>query len=301
MQNGGYLFLLNYAYLHNTLNPASTYQSSVKFKKLGLFFIASSALIATGFLWGDHQDWKMILLLIYCNLTGVFLVYRLNDCIDQDAGLSLNIKHFFEIHLHKLVVAQFFLILLPLAYLWLPYFSWIVLIVAALLGTLYSLTFTINHVHFRIKNVFILKNVLIGLTWGALILIGAGHIDSEIVTGLFYFVSAQVMIGSMVRDVPDLEKDREHHVQSFPVVLGIQNTIRIMHVLNLASLLTVLLLPNSIPWLIAFGTVIVWRFFNLIQLQKAPKAKIWSQTANLFTCILIFVVALIVYYAGTIS
>ena len=283
------------------MNPPSTYQSTVKFKKLGLFFLASSALIATGFLWGENQDRRLILLLLYCNLTGVFLVYRLNDCIDQDAGLSLNIKHFFEIHLHKLVVAQFVLILLPLAYFWLPYFSWIVLIVAALLGTLYSLTFGINHVQFRIKNVFILKNVLIGLTWGALILIGAGHVNTEIVLGLFYFVSAQVMIGSMVRDVPDLDKDREHHVQSFPVVVGVPNTIRIMHGLNLASLLTAFLFPNSFLWLIAFAVVIAWRFFNLIQLQKTPLAKVWSQTANLFTCILIFLVALIVYYAGTIS
>jgi len=258
-------------------------------------------LVATGFLWSVTHEWKVLLLLIYCNLTGVFLVYRLNDCIDQDAGFSLNIKHFFEITVHKIVVAQLVLILIPLAYFWLPTFSWMVLIISAILGTLYSLTFTINHLQFRIKNVFILKNVLIGLAWGALVLIGAGAMDSSIVQGLFAFVSVQVMVGSMVRDVPDLEKDREHHVNSFPVVIGVNNTIMVMHCLNIASLLFVYFMPSAMGWLIALGVVVIYRLISLVKLKQAPQQKKWSQTANLFTCILIFVVALIVYYAGTIS
>lgn len=282
------------------MNPTETYRSSVKFKKLGLFFLASSALVATGFLWSEIPDWKVILLLLYCNFTGVFLVYRLNDCIDQDVALSLNIKHFFVIHLHKLIVAQFILILIPLGYFWLPDFSWVVLAIGAVLGTLYSLTFTINHVHFRIKNVFVLKNILIGLVWGGLVLIGAGRFDSDIIQGLFCFVTLQVMIGSMVRDVPDLEKDREHHVQSFPVMIGVRNTIFVMHCLNLLSLSFVYFMTGWKLWLLAFGSVLLWRFFNLIQLQKAPHDKFWSQTANLFTCILIFLVVLIVYYEGSI-
>lgn len=284
-------------YLHLALNQNSTYQQPVKFKKLTLFFLASSTLVGSGFVLAGLKDWWLLSLLIYCNLTGVFLVYRLNDCIDQDAGLSLNLKHFFKPHLHRIVVAQFVLILIPLAFILLSSFSVYVLIIAALLGTAYSLTITVNQTAFRIKNVFLLKNVLIGLVWGSLVLIGANSIFMEDIFALFLFTSVQVMIGSMIRDVPDLTKDLEHHVKSFPVVFGIKNTILIMHFFNLASLLTYLFFDSEI-WLFGLLAIVLWRTINLVLLAKSPQNKQWSQSMNLYTCILIFIVTLVIYYGG---
>jgi len=165
----------------------SSYLATVRFKKLTLFFLASSALISSGFLLGNHLNFEGLLLLIYCNLTGLFLIYRLNDCIDQSAGLSLNINHFFQHQLHKIMVVQFVVLLLPLAFIWFRNFSFMVLGIAALVGMFYSLSFTIIGKQFRLKNVFILKNILIGLAWGGLILIGSGTLEAENLIGLFSF------------------------------------------------------------------------------------------------------------------
>lgn len=284
-------------YIHKSVTAPSTYPATVRFKKLTLFFLASSALISSGFLLGDHLNFNVLFLLIYCNLTGLFLIYRLNDCIDQSAGLSLNINHFFQHQLHKIMVLQFVVLLIPLAFIWLPNFSFMVLGIAALVGMFYSLSFTINGKQFRLKNVFILKNVLIGLAWGGLVIVGSGTLEAANIIGLFSFTSIQVMIGSIIRDVPDLDKDRLNNVRTFPVVIGLHKTFFVMQGLNLLSVLTLYLFSENL-WIFTISTIVIWRMMNIILLRLSPLSKLWSQGVNLFTCILIFLATFVAYYAS---
>ncbi|MBK9192581.1 MAG: hypothetical protein IPM77_14365 [Crocinitomicaceae bacterium] len=76
------------------LSDKISYQPETNFKKLPLFFASSCALLATGIILSADLNLLRILLLFLCCLIGIFLIYRLNDCIDQDADLRFNIRHF---------------------------------------------------------------------------------------------------------------------------------------------------------------------------------------------------------------
>lgn len=271
----------------------------LRFKKLHFFVLASAALIGTGFIFSERPyDWLLLVYLLYCNLNGIFLVYRLNDCIDQDKDLSLNLKAFFNVPLHKWVSIQFFLVLIPLAFYFLNAFTFSVLGIAAIIGFVYSLSFKTASGQFRVKNMFFVKNLLIGLAWGSLVLIGAGNIASNEVLTLFVLASIQVLIGSMIRDVPDREKDSASGVRSFPVVIGNARTIFFMMTLNFGSFAAAYLVNWDLKWMYSIGIVVVWRFINLIMLKNQEDKPLWSQSFNLLCCLVIFLVTLGLFWYG---
>jgi len=272
-----------------------TYQTHTNFKNLNIFVLASGSLLFSGYLLRSEFDWKVFVILFWCNLSGVFLIYRLNDCIDQAADLKFNLSYFFSYRLHQFAVAQFVLVAIPAALFYLNIFTLYVLSGAALIGIIYSLSFKINGKLFRIKNVFLLKNILIGFVWGSIILIGAGNINHGIVFALFLFSSVQVVIGSLIRDVPDLEKDRVSGVKSLPVVLGLKKTFWFMYVVNLISLGIILIYPTK-PLIILAIVVVIWRFMNLFFLQKNTTSVLWGQKMNLLTCVLIGVITFMVRF-----
>lgn len=246
----------------------------------------------SGFLLRPEMDWKIFSILLWCNLSGVFLIYRLNDCIDQDADLKFNLSYFFSYRLHQIVVAQFILLAIPAATFYLDFFTLKILTVSALTGTIYSLSFKVRGKLFRIKNVFLLKNSLIGLVWGALILIGSGQLNHPVLLSLFVFTSVQVLIGSLIRDVPDLEKDKISGVKSLPVVLGLKKTFWFMHSVNFLSILSGFLCNWHAMMITLIALIVSWRFANIVFLKKNTSSILWGQYVNLITCILIAVIIL---------
>ena len=181
----------------------------------------------------------------------------------------------------------FFFLLLPAAIFYLNSFSFWILGIAAFVGVFYSLSFRIGKKVFRLKNIFLIKNVLIGLIWGALVLIGAETVHKVEVQSLFIFCVLQVFIGSMTRDIPDIEKDKESGVKSLPVILGVPTTLFIMRLVNISSLGAAYILDWNQNWLIVYTLIIMWRMISLIYLGKNHSSIFWSQTANLLTCIFI--------------
>ena len=109
---------------------------------------------------------------------------------------------------HKFFVLQFVLVIIPLAFFYVSTFTFSVLGMAATIGFLYSVKFNSGKKSFRIKNVFLLKNVLIGLVWGSLVLAGYGEVPNHEILMLFFFCSLQVMIGSLIRDLHDLSSNK---------------------------------------------------------------------------------------------
>lgn len=270
----------------------------MKFKNLLLFFVASSSLIVSGFIVGNTKDLYQLGLLLWCNFTGVFLVYRLNDSIDQNRDLKFNIISFFAIPLHKLVVLQFLIVLIPLSVIYLNSFILTILSIAASLGILYSINFKIGAYQFRLKNVFLVKNLLIGLTWGSLVLIGAGSLVNPFLTLLFVFASTQVFLGGMIRDIPDLEKDKLAKVQSFPVILGVPATISFMHLVNIGVASYVMYTMFHWQIVVFFGVPTLWRSINIYLVGKSPSNREWSQYMNLFTCVIILLMLLLLLMYG---
>lgn len=261
--------------------------TKITYKSLTLFHLAAISLLICGIILSSNKNLPSNLLLVWCCFCGVFAVYRLNDFIDSEENLKNNLIHFFKNTLNLIFTLQFFLIVLPLSFLFLPLFTFVVLAASGLLGALYSIKFHFGKTVFRIKNTFILKNSTIGISWGALILIGAGNFTDPIVQSLIIFTVIQVFIGSVIRDIPDVEKDVLNKVRSIPIVLGINETIYLMIVLNLISILAIFLAQESKNLWITFILVSVWRMITLLGIKSDYSSKFWSQTANLLTCTLL--------------
>lgn len=266
------------------------------FKNLRWFLIASLSLLLSGFVLAEKEDLLQLALLVWCNVIGVFLVYRLNDCIDQHLDLKFNIKSFLSYSTHKFVFFQFIFLTIPICFYLIDFFTLMVLSISAAVGILYSINFKIGNRILRLKHIFLVKNLSIGIVWGSLILIGAGSIENKEIVALFVFVSMQVFIGGIIRDVPDVQKDEESGVRSFPVVCGIPHTITFLHLVNLSCFVVLFIGDFKFHSLLFILIVVSWRAINLIFLKRFLLNKRWSQDANLFTCLLIFILIFTLKY-----
>ncbi len=152
-------------------------------------------------------------------------------------------------------------------------------------GVAYSLSFaTKTSVNaFRIKNLFVVKNVVIGLGWGLLILLGAGRASFPVVA-VALFASIQVFIGSSLRDLLDIEEDRRAHVETLPVRLGREGAIAICEWTNAGSVCALAFVAVQTPLLavLLFGTVI-WRARLLTGLLRREQS-FFTRVGNLAAC-----------------
>ncbi|MCT4623650.1 MAG: UbiA family prenyltransferase [Schleiferiaceae bacterium] len=251
--------------------------------------------MASGFILGRQKDVAVIFLLLWIDIIGIFTVYRLNDCIDQNESFEFNLRQCLSYKKHQWALVQL-AVIIPLSFMFISREVFNILAIAAIAGTLYSLTLRVEGKRYRIKNMFFLKNILIGLSWGALILVGAGTVQNPLVISMFLFASIQVFIGSIIRDIPDVEKDKENGVNSIPVVNGIPWTLKFLQITNVLSLASIIWSGWSFSLFFIFFVVVVWRAYNLYFLRKDKTNPKWTQSINLYTCVLIFFVTLVMAY-----
>lgn len=264
--------------------------NKITYKSLKLFHLAAISLLLCGMYLATNNTLPSIFILLWCCICGVFAVYRLNDFIDSEVNLTNKLIHFFNNKLNLVFTLHFILIAIPLSYYYLPFFTFLVLGASGLLGALYSVKFHFKEKVFRIKNTFLLKNISIGISWGALILIGAGNFTDPIVQSLVLFATIQVFIGSIIRDIPDMEKDFQNKVKSVPLVIGSGSTFYLLIGVNFLSVLAIFPSMGNINLWITISAVIIWRMWTLINLKRNVSTVFWSQTANLLTCSLLFIV-----------
>jgi 4-hydroxybenzoate polyprenyltransferase len=106
-----------------------------------------------------------------------------------------------------------------------------------ILGLAYSFPVSVKGRTIRIKDITFAKNLCIGLGWGAVVLlVGSGGFTMAL-WAVFVFITAQVMVGSAVRDVYDEETDRRSGIQSIVVRYGSQKCKRWFHAWNIATTL----------------------------------------------------------------
>lgn len=262
-----------------------------KFKPLFLFVIASNSLLLTGSLINNVWDWPQILLMQWCGFCGVFIIYRFNDLIDQTHDLRFNFRTLLHNKLHLLFLLQFILITIPAVFILLSSFRILLLGSICVLGILYSINFRIGERNYRIKNFFGVKNSFIGLLKGSLVLAGADGFTNSFTTALFVFACFQVLIGSSIRDIPDIERDKKEGVNTFPVLLGIGETLLLLHFLNLLSFCIGYLIAPEKNLTLIMAVTIAWRIISLLKIRKRFDSSWWTQTFNLLTTVLIFIVA----------
>ena len=261
-------------------------------KNLLWFYVASVSLLLSGSIISYNHSLLKLFVLVWCNISGVFLIYRFNDFTDHESAFRFNIVRFLSTPSHLIVTLQLLFFAIPAAFLSLEKEILWILSIASILGFIYSFNFKLKNYSFKLKNIFLVKNLLIGLVWGSLVLIGSENLYYENVFFLFVYCSLQVFIGGVIRDVPDLKMDEKNGVNSLPVVLGVANTIKLMHFINFISLILYLFIDNNLIFFLFFLIPFFWRCFNLLLLKGSPNNLKWSQTMNLFTCVLIFIVTI---------
>lgn len=254
------------------------------FKARRLFYVAALSLVACGVM-GQGQSWLEGLFLLWSTLTGIFLTYRFNDHIDNDAEFRLDLPRFLANPLNLAVSLQFALVLTPMAFVFLSPFRLGVLAVAGFLGFLYSLRLPLGGGRsLRLKHILGVKNALIGLCWAALILVGADSLSDSLIQALFALAALQVFVGSALRDISDVEQDALDGVRTLPVVLGERRTFAVLWVGNLLSLVAFVALAGW-GWALLTGLLtFCWRGLTLHQAQRRPGQALWTQSMNLMTC-----------------
>jgi 4-hydroxybenzoate polyprenyltransferase len=265
-------------------------------KRLFLFAIPALALLFSGVAMRLEQIGLIeSALLTWATISGILIVYRYNDFACGFSSSWRPTLLFFNAWSNIFLVAQFFLIGIPLSWFYLNDFQFVVLAVAGILGIAYAVKFQWGALSWFPKRKFPIKNILIGCVWAALFLVGYGQMPDESSWAIYGFIAAQVFVGSIIRDVPDAAVDLTRKSLSLPILIGAKTALALLHVFNVLGLLFVFMLPEADTGLlyIVFLPVILWRFFLLLLIQLNPYNTIWTQWANLYTCLIIFVAVLI--------
>ncbi|MEL6674522.1 MAG: UbiA family prenyltransferase [Bacteroidota bacterium] len=276
----------------------TVWQDLVKHRAMLQFFSESFSLILAGFLVSPAQDWGQLLVLTWFTFSGVTLVYRQYYFYDQGRSLKDNLLRLKGNKWRLLILGQFLFLCLPVSFFYLSWLQIQFFTMVGLLGIIYSLKINLGEYSFRLKRFFLIKNITIGAGWGALVLIGANNFTAEWVLGVFGLAALQVLIGSAVRDVKDIDKDIEQEVNSIGVVLGREGAIYALHLFNLCTLALGAFTNWDPTFMIYMAVIVLWRIVILLKIQFQPWQTKWFHQYNLLTCSIISALALIIYLYG---
>ena len=111
-------------------------------------------------------------------------------------------------------------------------------------GTVYSLL--------RLKKVLLGKNIIVGLSWGAIPLLVGAYFSSHFSTAvlvLFGFFSVGFFINTVIFDIKDIEGDTNEGVKTLPNTYGVEGTKTILHLVNvfLAAVTVILGILGVVP------------------------------------------------------
>ena len=271
-------------------------KAEINYKNLFWFYIASVSLLVSGFIISCNQPLLTLFTLIWCIISGLFLIYRFNDYVDQDENFRFTIYHFLALPINLIMFLQLIFITIPITIYLIEKETLYVLSFSSILGFVYSVNFQFNNRSFKLKNIFFVKNALIGIVWGSLVLIGSNNIFQANIIPLFLYASIQVFIGGIIRDIPDLKKDKSNNVKSFPVIFGINYTINLLHIINFISIILVFFNYNNLLIFTVFLIPFFWRSCNLLLLNSRSNNLRITEWMNLFTCVLILISTIISAY-----
>jgi 4-hydroxybenzoate polyprenyltransferase len=254
-----------------------TIHSSVLIKFL--FILATISLVGVGQFVVQQTIWPHALATQYIAFLGTWLLY----VFDWRAPLKKGGQRVFM--LQALVLG---FVALP----FLTFFQWSVIGFIALLSIIYQVQIPFVKVQFQFKKRLLVKNTLIGLSWAALIPLGAGHFSNTAIQFLFWFMAVQVGYGSVIRDITDIAHDQKHQLQTLPIIFGVSKTIWILQLVNWSSFLFACYFANAtnLQWLYVLAfLVICYKSLLLYKVKQNHSAKLWTQYLNISTCMLIFV------------
>ena len=254
-----------------------TIHSSVLIKFL--FILATISLVGVGQFVVKQTTWMPALATQYMAFLGTWLLYG----FDWRAPFKKGGQRVFI--LQALILGSF---ALPC----LTFFQWSVIGLIAFLSVLYQVQIPFVKLQFQLKKRLLVKNILIGLSWAALIPLGAGHFSTTEIQFLFWFMAIQVGYGSVIRDITDIAHDQKHHFQTLPIIFGVSKTIWLLQLVNWSSLLLACYFANQtkLLWIYAVALLVIgYKSLLLFKVKQDPTSKRWTQYLNISTCMLIFV------------
>ncbi len=254
-----------------------TIQSAVLIKFL--FILATISLVGLGQFMAQEASWTNVFATQYFAFLGTWLLYVFDWRTPFQKGGQ------------RVFILQA-LILGFIAFPYLTFFQWSVIGLIAFLSALYQVQIPFVKLQFQFKKRLLVKNILIGLSWSALIPLGAGHFSLTEIQFLFWFMAVQVGYGSVIRDITDIAHDQKHQLQTLPIIFGVSKTIRILQLVNWSSFLLACYFVNetNLQWIYAVAfLVICYKSLLLYKVKQNQSAKRWTQYLNISTCMLIFV------------
>ncbi len=259
-----------------------------------LFCIATQSLLCAGYLLSKEVDLIQFLLTSWVGLSGTILIYGFDFGYGAGKKVVNYLRNSRQHPWQSIFLVQFIFVSLPLAFYFLSWNRILTIGLIGAIGFIYSLHFPFVKEGFRFKRLFIVKNIFIGFAWGALILVGAGTLENQLGNLLFWFMSLQIVVGSIVRDCADTEHDEKLGVKTLPLKFGIKRTIPSLHLANLSTGLVIVALPfqATLFWVICL--TVLWRTFVIWKVGHNQGAMFWTQTLNILTCLVFFFLLLIV-------
>ncbi|MEM1513766.1 MAG: UbiA family prenyltransferase [Candidatus Thermoplasmatota archaeon] len=99
-----------------------------------------------------------------------------------------------------------------------------------IMGAIYSIKIS----SFRLKDLFLAKNLTVSLSWAisAALLPCVFGGDIFFAGMMFVFLFIKCFVNTVIFDVRDIEGDRKARANTIPVVLGIKNTLKILLFIN---------------------------------------------------------------------
>lgn len=246
-----------------------------------LFVLAALSLVGSGVLFAQQTSLLENLFSLYVGALGTWLLYG----FDWRAPFKRGWQRLFLAQLAVAFVLAFYL---------LEKFQISVLACMACIGLLYQIPIRGSRLDLRLKKITGLKNILIGLSWAALVLLGARSFSNTTVQFVFWFVAIQISFGSIIRDISDVGHDQKAQVQTLPVWLGIRKTLLVLHFVNLASIGVALFYFgwNFSSALQLSLLIIAYKALILLKVQQDHSVKLWTQYLNILTCLWIFLLTL---------
>lgn len=255
-------------------------------KSMRYLMFAALCVTWTGFTFNSEANYLNFFVVTLNTILLMLFVYGFDDVMDNE----VNFNYFKNPAVRWLGISTLFSI--GATYITQGITSAIAALLILVIGTLYSFRHDRDHFNIRLKSFFILKNFLIGVGWGLLVLLGSNHFSIASVFLTFLFFTLQVTIGSIIRDMDDIDEDRKNKIPTFPIVLGIKNTLFALHGINALSLLVLFwgtMLSSELTSLWHLWILIVVYRFGLIEvIRQKNMSPYLLQQANIMACGLVF-------------
>jgi len=256
-----------------------------------LFILATLSLLIAGYWIHPSESLTHLLLLSYWCICGTWMVYGLEYSKRDNNSISSLFKALKKYKSQQLFVVH----LILLTPLFLYVISWhgiFALFLIALLGLVYSIELKFINTGFKLKQVFFLKNIIIGLAWGLLVLLGGNNYEDPALLTCFFLSTLQIIVGSILRDVADFNFDLKLNTKTVPIILGLKFTFPLLHLLNLLSASVLLVFSDTwILFVVAF--VVGWKALIIEKVRRNNNSILWTQTLNILTCPLILILVIL--------